>query len=141
VWVENKGLSLAVHYRQSPDGDDAERRILAATGKLEGVRVFGGKKVVNLLLEDTADKGRALAAERHRLGCDWVLYVGDDENDEAAFALNGNVVGVRVGRKESSHARYYLRDQTEIESLLRILVGDALSRGETAGSSPLTKMA
>lgn len=140
VWVENKGLSLAVHYRQSPDGDDAERRILAATTKLEGARVFGGKKVVNLLLEGTADKGRALAAERQRLGCDWALYVGDDENDESAFALNGNVVGVRIGQKEDSHARHFLRDQTEIERLLEILVGDALSRDGTAGS-PLIKMA
>ena len=46
-----------------------------------------------------------------------MLYVGD-ENDEDAFALKRNVVGVRIGWKESSHARYYLHDQTEIESLL-----------------------
>lgn len=141
VWVENKGLSLAVHYRQAPDGEDAERRILGATGRLEGARVFGGKMVVNLLLEGTPDKGRALAAERQRLGCDWVLYVGDDENDEDAFALKGNVVGVRIGRNEKSHARYYLRDQAEIESLLEILVSDARSRDPIPGGAPLTKMA
>ena len=40
------------------------------------------------------------------LGCDWVLYVGDDETDEDAFALGGNMVPVRVGRKQRSHARY-----------------------------------
>ena len=68
VWVENKRLSLAVHYRQAPDGDDAQRRILAATGRLEGARVFGGKMVVNLLLEGTRTRART-AAERQRLGC------------------------------------------------------------------------
>jgi len=46
VWVEDKGLSMAVHYRQSPQKTEARRRILAATRNLEHVRVVGGKQVV-----------------------------------------------------------------------------------------------
>ena len=49
-------------------------------------------------------------------------FVGDDENDEDAFALAGNVVPVRIGRKQRSHARYYLRTQTEIDELFDLLV-------------------
>jgi hypothetical protein len=49
------------------------------------------------------------------------LYVGDDANDETAFALRGNVVAVRVGHSRVSEARYYLRAQTEIDELLRLL--------------------
>jgi trehalose 6-phosphate phosphatase len=122
LWVEDKGLSLAVHYRQSPNKTEVRRRILAATRNLEVVRVLGGKQVVNLVVDRAPDKGEALATERDRLGCKWVLYVGDDETDEDAFAMTGNVVPVRVGRKQRSHARYYLRTQTQIDKLLELLV-------------------
>ena len=122
VWVEDKGLSLAVHYRQSEQKASARRTIMAACRNLKNVRVFGGKQVVNLVPEHSPHKGKALAAERDRLGCNWVLYVGDDQNDEDAFALTGNLVPVRIGRKQDSHARYYLRTQPEIDELLDLLV-------------------
>jgi trehalose 6-phosphate phosphatase len=120
--MENKGLSLAVHYRQSSPRMEARRRILAATRKLEHVQVFGGKQVINVMVDDAPDKGDALAAERDRLGCNWALYVGDDEEDEKAFALDGNIVSVRIGKKLHSCARYYLRSQREIDQLLSLLV-------------------
>jgi len=122
VWVEDKGLSLTLHYRQSPQKAEARRRILAATRDLKQVRVFGGKQVVNVVPDKAPNKGVALAAERDRLRCNWVLYVGDDENDEDAFALDGNIVPVRIGRKPRSRARYYLRTQAEIDKLLELLV-------------------
>ena len=131
VWVEDKGLSLTLHYRQSPQKAEARRRILAATRDLKQVRVFGGKQVVNVVPDKAPNKGVALAAERDRLRCNWVLYVGDDENDEAAFALEGNIVPVRIGRKRRSCARYYLRTQAEIDKLLELLV----LPGETAKPS------
>jgi trehalose 6-phosphate phosphatase len=122
VWLEDKGISLTFHYRQSPQKAEARRRILEATQNLKRVRVFGGKQVVNVVPEKAPNKGEALAAERDRLGCTWVLYVGDDVNDEDAFALEGNIVPVRIGRKRDSHARYYLRTQAEIDKLLEMLV-------------------
>ncbi|MBM3775732.1 MAG: hypothetical protein FJW37_11310 [Acidobacteria bacterium] len=122
LWVEDKGLSLAVHYRQSPGKSEVRRRILRAAQDLERVHVFGGKQVVNIVLDGAPQKGEALIAERERLRCRWVLYVGDDENDEGAFAVGGNMVPVRVGRKQRSHARYYLRTQTEIDKLLELMV-------------------
>jgi trehalose 6-phosphate phosphatase len=127
VWVEDKGLSLSVHYRQSPQKAEARRRILAATRTLDQVRVVGGKQVVNLLVNQAPDKGVALAAERDRMRCNWVLYVGDDDNDEDAFALDGNIVPVRIGCKQRSHARYYLRTQAEIDKLLELLVSARLT--------------
>jgi trehalose 6-phosphate phosphatase len=90
--------------------------------KLEKSCVVGGKEVVNLVVCGAPDKGMALATERDRLQCTWVLYSGDDDNDEEAFALDGNTVAVRVGRKRQSHARYYLRSQAEIDKLLELLV-------------------
>ena len=122
VWVEDKGLSLAVHYRQAPQRQLARRRIFEATHDLEGARIFGGKAVVNLVEAGAPNKGTALAAERDRLGCSWVLYVGDDENDEDAFRIGGNLVAVRIGRKQKSHAGFYLHTQSEIDSLLDALI-------------------
>jgi trehalose 6-phosphate phosphatase len=122
VWVEDKGMSLAVHYRQSIEKRDARRRILAAARKLNVAHVFGGKQVVNLVVTGAPNKGDALAAERDRLGCNWVLYVGDDANDEDAFGMSGNLVSVRIGQKLRSRARYYLRAQTEIDELLELLI-------------------
>jgi len=122
LWIEDKGLSLAVHYRQASNKVEARKRILQASKHLDHVRVFGGKQVINLVQEDAPNKGVALANERERLGCRWVLFVGDDANDEDAFALKGNVVPVRVGRKRDSHARYYIRSQGEIDTLLQLMV-------------------
>ena len=82
------------------------------------------------------DKGEALATERDRMRCNWVLYVGDDENDEDAFALDGNIVPVRIGRKQHSHARYYLRTQAEIDQLLELLVGARLDHPCRAVPAP-----
>jgi hypothetical protein len=36
--------------------------------------------------------------------------------------LGGNIVPVRIGKKRQSHARYYLRTQAEIDTLLDLLV-------------------
>ena len=121
-WIEDKGYSLAIHYRHSTQRAEARRKILAITRTLKNVRAFGGKQVVNLVTDEAPNKGHAVASERDRLGCAWVLYVGDDENDEDAFALGGNVVSVRVGRRLRTHARYYLRAQSEVDDLLEKLV-------------------
>ena len=128
VWVEDKGLSLAVHYRQSTQKAESRRRIVEVTRGLQQARVFGGKQVVNVVMEKAPHKGQALAAERDRLGCKSVLYVGDDENDEDAFGLDGKIVPVRIGWTRRSHARYYLRTQTEIDRLLELLVLGANSQ-------------
>lgn len=133
VWVENKGLSLAVHYRQSNRKAEARRRILAATGNLKHCRVLGGKHVVNIVPERAPHKGDALAAARDRLACSRALFVGDDENDEDAFAIGGNLVPVRIGRSQSSHADYYLRTQAEIDELLELMIAFRKSH-DSAGS-------
>jgi trehalose 6-phosphate phosphatase len=122
IWVEDKGFSLAVHFRQSIHKAESRRQILTATERLEHANVFGGKKAVNLVPIGAPHKGDALAAEQDRLKCTSVLYLGDDENDEDAFALDGNIVPVRIGRTRHSHARFFLRTQMEIDELLELLV-------------------
>jgi trehalose 6-phosphate phosphatase len=138
VFIEDKGLSLSIHYRQSRQKKQARAAIAEVVAEIvaggEPVRVMGGKQVVNLLPQGAPHKGVALERARARLGCDTALYVGDDQTDEDVFALDqpGRLLGVRVGARASSHAAYYLRAQREIDSLLRFLIrarSDSLARG------------
>lgn len=123
VSIEDKRYSLSVHYRHAPD-PAAKELIGAAAGELEGARIIGGKKVVNVVPDDAPDKGVALLAACRRLGCERALFVGDDDTDESAFAAGrpDRVFTVRVGQAPDSAATYYLRDQGEIDALLDLLV-------------------
>jgi trehalose 6-phosphate phosphatase len=119
VVIEDKVFSLAVHYRRSPARSAARSAIARAAADLDGVRVIGGKCVVNLAPRDAPHKGTAVQTARRQFGCDIVLYVGDDETDEDVFALDDpGVVGVRVGPRRTSRARYYVRDQRSVDVLL-----------------------
>jgi trehalose 6-phosphate phosphatase len=127
VVVEDKGLSVSVHYRQSRDKRKARARILAAAALLGPVRLVGGKQVVNILPPGAHDKGLALQRAMARLGRDTAVYVGDDETDEDVFRLarRGRVLAIRVGRRRGSAAPYYLRAQADVDRLLRRLTSFA----------------
>lgn len=122
IWIEDKGFSLAIHYRASQYREEAKERILQIAQTLPHVRIFGGKLVVNLAPVSAPNKGSALSAEQKRLHCSWALYVGDDENDETAFSIAGNIVAVRIGRRKHSAAGFYLRSQAEIDTLLKTMI-------------------
>ena len=124
VKIEDKLFSVAVHYRQSREKRRARAAILDAAASLGAVRVVRGKQVVNILPEGAPHKGMALESARARRGCDTALYVGDDETDEDVFALDqpGQLLSIRVGRKNGSQAVYYIRSQREIDTLLRHLL-------------------
>lgn len=124
VVIEDKEFSVTVHYRGAAHKQKIRAAAAAAAKKLGGLRVFGGKQVVNLLPAGTPHKGIALQRELRKLGCDKAIFVGDADSDEDAFALHHpqRLLTVRIGRKKRSHARYYLRHQGEIDRFLRALL-------------------
>jgi trehalose 6-phosphate phosphatase len=123
VRIEDKGVSVAIHYRQSRAKTLARAAILEAARELGDVRVLGGKQVVNILPQGAPHKGLALERERRAHGCDTAIYVGDDETDEDAFGLEqpGRLLAIRVGAKRSSQAPYFIRTQLDIDELLHVL--------------------
>ncbi len=125
VIVEDKGFSVAVHYRQARQRNAARRAILSVARSLNDVRIIGGKLAVNFLVPDAPHKGLALERERAQFACDTVIYVGDDETDEDVFQLDrpGRLLSIRVGQKRRSAAPYYIRNQAEIDRLLETLIG------------------
>lgn len=123
IELEDKQYSLAIHYRLAPDARRARRAITHALAKLQPLpQLIAGKRVINVLPIGAPDKGAALLQLIHRTHTKKALYIGDDDTDEAVFALDDpRIVTVRIGRKLTSCAQYYLREQTEIDVVLRYL--------------------
>lgn len=122
--IEDKLLSVSVHYRRSRTRKKARAAILRAVSALDDVRVIGGKCVVNLVPRGAPHKGAALERAREQMRCDVALYVGDDETDEDVFALDdpGRLLTVRVRPKRTSRAAFYIPDQKSVDALLATLL-------------------
>jgi trehalose 6-phosphate phosphatase len=140
VVIENKGVSLAVHYRQARAPALVHRLILALLADLRGTRIVEGKRVVNILPAGAPDKGSALITLRKCLRCQAAIYVGDDDNDEDVFALATQepLLGIRIGHSRRSHAKYFVPSQAAIDQLLLRLLHARQSREPTAPARPST---
>lgn len=122
--VENKGSSLAIHYRMAPDADAARHAIEASVVSfMPRVRLLPGKCVVNIVPALAPHKGDAFRQLLRTERAQTALYVGDDDTDEDVFRLDipEKPLTVRVGASPRSRATYFLRQQREIDSLLRVL--------------------
>jgi trehalose 6-phosphate phosphatase len=89
AWVEDKRMSVAVHYRQAPDPASARRRLvttLEPVAAASGMRLVEGKKVVELVPNDRPMKGGALERLFGEAGLEAGLFAGDDVADVDAFA-------------------------------------------------------
>lgn len=122
VAIEDKGLSLAIHYRRAPSQTSAEQAVNAAVKALAGARVLSGHSVVNVVPSELHDKGLALSGVLRRIGRTRALYVGDDTTDEDAFRSEAVEVAVRVGASAGSAAGYFVPTQADVDDLLRALV-------------------
>jgi trehalose 6-phosphate phosphatase len=122
--IENKRLSLAIHYRQARSRRGAREAIDRAVAELSiPVRVITGKLLVNVVPRGAPNKGQALMKLKRQLRAPKVLYVGDDVTDEDVFRLKqSGLLTIRVGRSKASAATHFLRNQGEIDRLLKKLI-------------------
>ncbi len=128
VSIENKSYSLSFHYRTVDHRDTARSLISRVISELSPPpRIVLGKSVVNVMPPTASHKGTALLEYMRRLDCSLALYVGDDETDEDVFALRDHrILTVRIGKKQGSSARYFLKRQAEIAAVLRFLVEESV---------------
>lgn len=124
VEVENKRYTLTFHYRCAKDLAAVERTLVLLLNRLTPApRLIGGKASVNALPPGNIGKGAAALDLMVHLRCRGLFFVGDDETDEDVFGLEeGLIMGVRIGHRAESRARYFLKHQGEIEDVLRFLV-------------------
>ncbi len=120
--LEDKGLTLALHYRLAPHLAAYAQRLMArlAAAAGPGFELQLGKRVAELKPAGT-NKGKTVEdylAEPPFKGRRPV-FIGDDLNDEHGFAAVNRLRGVsiKVGRGRSC-ARYRLRDVAAVRAWL-----------------------
>jgi trehalose 6-phosphate phosphatase len=131
--VEDKGCSVALHWREAPDLADTAAGLIAgiASGLGEGYRVQEGKAVLEILPAD-AGKGGAIRAflREPPFAGRTPIFAGDDRTDEDGFhaveAAGG--IAIKVGPGPSAASRR-LADPA---SLRRWLAGWADGRADPA---------
>lgn len=132
VTVEDKGVSIALHYRLSRHRELARDRITALVTSPDATwQVFGGKMVVNAMAPDAPDKATAVRALVARCGASCAVFAGDDVNDEPVFdAAPPDWLTIRIGRGEpGSRARYFLDSPNEMAMLLERMLAVLASPG------------
>jgi trehalose 6-phosphate phosphatase len=147
--LEDKGGSLALHYRQAPERGAALLRFVRRLAADEPeVHILRGRKVVELQPRG-ADKGMAIEAflgEAPFTGRR-PIFAGDDTTDEDGFAAVNALGGIslRVAdaetRGRSSCARHTLAGTGELHRWLcgvaqRLEEGDRSQHSGTAGFHP-----
>jgi trehalose 6-phosphate phosphatase len=125
IGVEDKGLSIALHYRCAPVLD---RALMALEPLLrlprESTRIVGGKRVVNVTAAHAPDKGEAMASLVRSCGASCALYIGDDANDESVFQrAPAHWLTVRVGRDDPhSAAAWYVDSEADVAMVLESML-------------------
>lgn len=107
VIYEDKGASVALHYRQAPGTRDAVSALMEQQLALigDGWELLHGKMVVELR-PAAKDKGRALRAflESPPFAGRKPLAIGDDVTDEAMFAVANDLGGTSIRIAPASEA-------------------------------------
>ncbi len=84
IQLEDKDVAFALHYRTSPELEDAAHRLGEKLAAEAGLRATSGKMHVEVRLPVEVSKGdavRSVIREQH----DWALFAGDDNVDVPAF--------------------------------------------------------
>jgi len=136
VLVEDKGLTLSVHFRLAPEGE--ESKVKQVLDELTApwqhqVKTTFGKKVYEVRPLLDWNKGKAVQKLREMLGRrgSLLFYLGDDVTDEDAFKiLEKDDIGIFVGDPHtSSHASYFLPHTEEVRNFLTRLKEEASDLG------------
>ncbi len=135
AFVEDKGVSLSVHHRMTPESLAPQVRervsqVVAHAIAGENVIVVQGKKVLDVRLRAAWDKGAALRAlvqvlsQRSGGTPRLPIYVGDDATDEDAFREVNRMGGVSVlvgPAEQKTEAEYRIDSPVDVAGFLRRL--------------------
>lgn len=133
VLIEDKGLTLSVHYRLVEKKDITAVKTIVRESLImytikNKAKIKTGKKVFEITPPVEWDKGKIvlwlLAREQFKGNPNKIIpvYIGDDTTDEDAFrALKNRGISVVVGKRSSSSAEYYLNDHRSVLKLLYLI--------------------
>jgi len=137
IVVEDKGPSIALHYRAAPDPDVALATIARMLPELPaGIQQFEGLRVVNFVAAGAPDKAVAVLRMLSKFGCDRLFFVGDDANDEPVFAASRpGWVTAKVGWNGPTSARFFLEDRGLVGTVVRRILDALKTRNADGGQS------
>lgn len=149
AWIEHKGLTASIHYREvehahlSRMAETVNRVVAPAIARGEFV-LRRGKAVFDLRPAVEWNKGTAVRKLARRLSLNGdrplLIYFGDDDTDEDAFLAIPEGLTVRVGATETTSAKYFVSDSTEVHSFvdwLGRIVGSQRLNGHASIGIPL----
>jgi trehalose 6-phosphate phosphatase len=122
IWLEDKVLSLAVHYRGATpafirEAETALRHLLAPL--CNSLTLINGEKVWEILPLEISGKGPTVRALLDGFASRTLaIYIGDDDSDESAFAALPGQITVQVGKKRRTHAQFHLAGPLQVVRLL-----------------------
>jgi trehalose-phosphatase len=129
AWVEDKGCTLSIHFRQTPASQvPMVKKVIYDIVRTRtvpgGLFLKNGKKVIEIRPERNWHKGSAVELlRRAEPGGTCVLYVGDDATDEDVFRiLSRKDVSVRVGQNGPTKAQFIVRNPADVQKLLKKLI-------------------
>ncbi len=121
--LEDKGQSLALHFRAAPQYErEAEDFLRGLVGALPSLELTHGKMVLEVKPAG-ADKGTAIEAFMHEppFAGRQPVFVGDDVTDEDGFGMVNRQGGlsIRVGPSPDTAAALILADEAAVHGWLR----------------------
>jgi len=129
-FIEEKEFSLVWHYRKS-DSELSAMRLRELTDELVdltanlNLQILEGSKVVEVK-NSGISKGRAALQWIAKEDWDFILAIGDDRTDEDMFEVLPEIAySLKVG-PGSSLARFNLKSQGDVVSLLEELASEAV---------------
>ena len=129
--MENKGLTLTVHYRNVAESRvrEVEAAVADATTRYTSgghLRLTEGKMVIEVRPNIPWDKGRAIREIRENYDdLPYPFYFGDDRTDEDGFAAVQEMGGIAVfvGQpRQGTVALHQLDSPEEVSDCLRLLL-------------------
>lgn len=125
VIIEDKGLTVSVHYRmvRPSQREKVVSIVERIVDKYRALRMTTGKMIVEARPRARWHKGLAALKLLRSLGRQGVvIYIGDDTTDEDAFRSLAGHITIKVMHKHAkTKARYYLRSIGEVWRFINLL--------------------
>ncbi len=123
--IEDKGLTVSVHFRRVTEGlQDWVRNVTRGTvERYPAFQLREGKMVVEIWPRIEWNKGHAVEwiAREVLPASSLCIYIGDDRTDEDAFAAFPEGITIRVGGFSDTAAQYSLPDVSAVGLFLKWL--------------------
>ena len=125
VEIEDKGLTVSVHFRRVHDDlvDWVRKSALDTVNRSRSFVAREGRKVVEVRPALSWNKGHAIKwlLRDHLPANSLPIYIGDDVTDEDAFAVIPHGITIRVGGSLETEAQFVVPDVDSVGQFLQWL--------------------